>query len=92
MKKLLTILLSCTIIEALQTARPKAQWSITNGDYNTLVWLDKTQTKPSQDELTKAMATCQSNASTMTQALTDEKNSNLDPGVRLDNLIKALGL
>ena len=40
-----------TIIDALDELRPGAEWSIDNRDYNKLVWLDKTQTKPTEDEV-----------------------------------------
>ena len=40
-----------TIIDALDELRPGAEWSIDNRDYNKLVWLDKSQTKPTLDEL-----------------------------------------
>ncbi len=40
-----------TIIDALGELRPGAEWSIDNRDYNKLVWLDKSQTKPTEDEI-----------------------------------------
>ena len=40
-----------SIIDALDELRPGAEWSIDGRDYNKLVWLDKTQTKPTEDEL-----------------------------------------
>ena len=40
-----------TIIDALDELRPNAQWSIDDRDYNKLVWLDKSQTKPTEDEV-----------------------------------------
>jgi len=40
-----------TIIDALDELRPNAQWSIDDRDYNKLVWLDKSQTKPTEDEI-----------------------------------------
>ena len=40
-----------TITEALTSLRPKAQWNLIGFDYSGLEWLDKVQTKPTEDEL-----------------------------------------
>ena len=40
-----------TIIDALITLRPKAEWSLDGDDYSGLTWLDKNQTKPTEDEI-----------------------------------------
>ena len=37
------------ISDALQSLRPDAQWSMDNGEYSTLKWLDESQTKPTED-------------------------------------------
>ena len=42
-----------SIIDALLELRPGAEWSIDSRDYNKLVWLDKTQTKPTEEELVR---------------------------------------
>lgn len=60
-KQLTHILIACTIIEALQSVRPGAQWAINDTDYNTLQWVDTVQTKPSLAELGAAITQCQSN-------------------------------
>ena len=39
------------ISDALQSLRPDAQWSMDNGEYSTLKWLDESQTKPTEDEV-----------------------------------------
>jgi len=39
------------IAEAIATLKPKATWTLNGNDYSGLTWLDKTQTKPSEDEL-----------------------------------------
>lgn len=36
---------------ALQSIRPNAVWSIQENDYETLNWMDKTQSKPTKKEL-----------------------------------------
>ena len=40
-----------TIIEALTSLKPKAQWNLIGFDYSGLEWLDKTQTKPTEEEI-----------------------------------------
>ena len=40
-----------TIIEALTSLKPKAQWSLNGFNYSGLTWLDETQTKPTEEEI-----------------------------------------
>ena len=40
-----------TIIEALTSLKPKAQWNLIGFDYSGLEWLDEIETKPTEDEL-----------------------------------------
>jgi len=40
-----------TIIEALTSLKPNSQWNLIGFDYSGLEWLDKNQTKPTEDEL-----------------------------------------
>jgi len=40
-----------TIVDALLALRPGAEWSIDGGTYSGLRWLDKSQTKPTEEEL-----------------------------------------
>ena len=40
-----------SIVDALYELRPGAEWSIDGRDYGRLKWLDKSQTKPTLDEL-----------------------------------------
>ena len=40
-----------SIVDALFELRPGAEWSIGGRDYEQLVWLDKSQTKPTLEEL-----------------------------------------
>ena len=44
------------ISDALQILRPGAEWSISDNLYSNLEWLDKTQTKPTEDELNAKVA------------------------------------
>ena len=45
-----------TIIEALTSLKPKAQWNLIGFDYSGLEWLDKTQTKPTEEEINAKIA------------------------------------
>ncbi len=45
-----------TIIEALTSLKPKAQWNLIGFDYSGLEWLDKTQTKPTEQEIEVKLA------------------------------------
>ena len=40
-----------TIIDAVKSLRPGAQWSLDGDTYDGIQWFDKTQTKPSEDEV-----------------------------------------
>ena len=41
------------IAKALITLRPNAQWSLLGNTYDGLEWVDETQTKPSEDEISQ---------------------------------------
>ena len=40
-----------TIIDALIVLKPKAEWALDGCDYSGLTWLDKNQTKPTEQEI-----------------------------------------
>ena len=44
------------IQEALQALKPAAEWVLRGDTYDDLDWLDKVQTKPSQEDVTAKMA------------------------------------
>ena len=46
-----TVMEEYSIVDALVELRPGAEWSIAGRDYDQLVWLDKSQTKPTLEEL-----------------------------------------
>ena len=48
-----------TIITAIQSLRPGAQWSLNGGKYEGLDWLDESQTKPTLEEVTQEVARLQ---------------------------------
>tara|TARA_B100001250_G_scaffold264213_1_gene227771 strand:+ start:272 stop:640 length:369 start_codon:yes stop_codon:yes gene_type:complete len=45
-----------SIVDALDELRPGAEWSIDGRDYDQLNWLDKSQTKPTLDELNEKLS------------------------------------
>ena len=45
-----------TIIEALTSLKPKAQWNLIGFDYSGLEWLDETQIKPTEEEINARIA------------------------------------
>ena len=48
-----------TIIDALIALRPRAEWSLDGEDYSGLTWLDKNQTKPTEEEIEAKLAELQ---------------------------------
>ena len=45
-----------TIIDALIALKPKAEWTLDGYDYSGLTWLDKNQTKPTEQEIEEKIA------------------------------------
>ena len=45
-----------TIIEALISLKPEAEWAVRGGNYSDIVWLDKSQTKPTEQEIEEKIA------------------------------------
>ena len=45
-----------TIIDALIVLKPKAEWALDGCDYSGLTWLDKNQTKPTEQEIEEKIA------------------------------------
>ncbi len=45
-----------TIVNALQSLRPGAQWSLEGFDYSGLNWLDAVQSKPTEQEINDEIA------------------------------------
>ena len=64
-----------TIIDALIALRPRAEWSLDGEDYSGLTWLDKNQTKPTEEEI-NAKVTELSNSEPM-KLLREERNKRL---------------
>ena len=67
--------MNITIIDALIALRPKAEWSLDGDDYSGLTWLDKTQTKPTEEEI-NAKITELSNSEPM-KLLREERNKRI---------------
>jgi len=47
------------IVEALHNLKPEATWSLNGDTYSGLIWLDETQTKPTEEEVTQEVARLQ---------------------------------
>ena len=45
-----------TITEALISLKPEAEWAVRGGNYSDIVWLDKSQTKPTEGEVNNKIA------------------------------------
>lgn len=95
MKKLLTILFACTIVEAISTLRPGAQWNLRGSTLAGLEWLDASK-PPTQADIDQTIADCQAQdslkKSQKDQAVIDAKNPAKTADQRLDALIKAIDL
>lgn len=48
------------VIQAINNLRPKAAWGLTGTEHSGLDWQDKTQTKPTKEELDAEVARCES--------------------------------
>lgn len=91
MKRIATIFVVCTILEAIQSIRPGARWSLVGTSYAGLEWLDQTQTKPTAAEIITEIQSCTQNAAIRAtlkqQARLDVRNSSLTQGQRLQALL-----
>lgn len=86
---------ACSTEETLNQIRPGAQWSITNSDLSTMIWVS-TQTRPTQKEVTQAIAACQAGEISVKQskdqAKLDLNTKSKTDTQRIDAIIKYLGL
>lgn len=44
------------IVHGLEALRPGCEWTLNGNDLKGLIWLDKKQARPTDEELTKAIA------------------------------------
>ena len=63
------------LTSALQILKPEAQWVLYGSEYSDLTWLDKTQTKPTEDELNTKIV--ELNAQEPFRLLREERNLRL---------------
>lgn len=52
------------IVDALQSLRPKAEWSLKGNSYEGLQWLDEIQSKPTENEVEREIQRLQEEYST----------------------------
>ena len=64
-----------TIIDALISLKPKAEWALDGYDYSGLTWLDKNQTKPTEQEIEEKLA--ELNAQEPFRLLREERNKRI---------------
>ena len=64
-----------TIIDALIALKPKAEWTLDGYDYSGLTWLDKNQTKPTEQEIEEKLA--ELNAQEPFRLLREERNKRI---------------
>lgn len=75
------------IIKAIQKIRPNAQWNLNGNNYDGLIWLDQTQSKPTEAEINQAIVEIQAEeAANAYKAL--RKSNYPDIGDQLDALWK----
>ena len=48
--------MSSYFTKALEELRPNSEWAVTGDQYSRLTWLDKTQTKPTEEEVIAKVA------------------------------------
>lgn len=89
-------LVVCTIATALQTIRPGAQWTVTDESYSTLSWVDKSQAKPTENEVSAAIQGCKtadtSRLAVKAQAKLDVKSAASTQAQKMQALLILLDL
>jgi len=80
-----------TIVEALQSLRPNANWSLIGDTYDGLDWIDESQTKPTEEEINTEIVRLQAIEDSI-QYQKDRKEQYPDIGDQLDMLWHAIDL
>jgi len=78
-----------TIVEALQSLRPNANWSLIGDTYDGLDWIDESQTKPTEEEINNEIVRLQVESDAI-QYQRDRKEQYPDIGDQLDMLWHAI--
>ena len=78
-----------TIVEALQSLRPNANWSLIGNTYDGLDWIDESQTKPTEEEINNEIVRLQAESDAI-QYQRDRKEQYPDIGDQLDMLWHAI--
>jgi len=78
-----------TIVEALQSLRPNANWSLLGDTYDGLDWIDESQTKPTEEEINNEIVRLQAESDAI-QYQRDRKEQYPDIGDQLDMLWHAI--
>ena len=64
--------MSSYFTRALEALKPNSEWAVTGDQYSRLTWLDKNQTKPTEDEINTKIAELQ--AAEPHRLLREERN------------------
>ena len=78
-----------TIVEALQSLRPNANWSLIGNTYDGLDWIDESQTKPTEEEINNEIVRLQAESDAI-QYQRDRKEQYPGIGDQLDMLWHAI--
>lgn len=89
MKKIIYLLIICTIVDSLSIIRPNAIWNLSGDSYEGLEWLDTKQTKPTKAEIDNGIANCQVSKDKLISDIKDTKQTS---DQRLEALITYLGI
>lgn len=90
MKRIASILVACTIAQALHELRPGSAWTVTNNSYDGIVFLDSS-TRPTRAAITTWLSNCQDaetqRIAAKVQARIDVRNTSLTVQQRLQALL-----
>jgi hypothetical protein len=86
----------CDMPHVLLQIRPGAAWTLDGDSYKGLKWLDKTQKKPTNDEIKKAKQQCviddSARETLKTRARLDLKNPSISTDKKVQDLILLLDM
>lgn len=89
-------LADCGIKDILPTIRPGATWALSGQVYSGLIWMDVSQTKPTQTEVDTAVAACvakeSSDKTAKDQAKAILKDAKSTDSQKIGAIIKVFGL
>lgn len=95
-KYLRILVFVCLVSDCLRNIRPNAEYNVRGETYGSIEWLDKTQTKPTEQEIDQASVNCTLDLEAKKQNIKQSKLDLNDPNKtvkqRLEAIIIYLGL